>query len=235
MAQPSLLIQGLLNTIREEYFYHNRRVHQLKHRDYPCPWCITFLDKLSSIDESILRELDVLWKKIQQTQKDNTSISLVKEDLDKIQRYGQLLGILHYVLTFFEMGSREYVPEGTVVSIRDIVREFDKSAAFVLVPIFEYNYIYLDLMNLLNRALEYALPDMDTEFLGMPKKYAVFGFPLVMKRNVILNSILAHEMGHFIDEATGLSDKVLEKVVLEKKRLDRLAKIVEDARFGDRK
>ena len=235
MAQPSLLIQDLLNSTREEYFYHSRRVDQLKHRDYPFPWCIALLDTLSEIDDAILRELDKLNKEILETPKSEQNVPFMKEDLDKIQRYGQLVGILHYVLTFFEIGSREYVPEGTVVSIENIIRKFDKFAAFVLVPIFEYNYTYLDLMKLLKKALQYALPDVDKLFSNMPDKYAVFGFPLIMKKNVILNAILAHEVGHFIDEANNLSDKILQRVILDKKKIDRLAKIMEKARIGERR
>lgn len=235
MAKPSILKQSLLNNIREEYFYHKRRVDQLKHRDYPFPCCPKLLDKLSNIDAAILSELDTLGKAILQVREGVSNNSLRKEELDKIQRYGQLLGILHYVLTFFEMGSREYVPEGTVVSIRDVVKKFDKSAAFALVPIFDYNYIYLDLMKLLNKALRHALLDVDQQLSGTATKYAIFGFPLVMKQNVIMNSILAHEVGHFIDEATNLSDKILDKVELEKKRLERIAKAFGKSKFGDRR
>ena len=235
MAQPSLLIQDLLNSTREEYFYHNRRVDQLKHKDYPFPWCIVLLDKLSDIDIAILRELDKLDKELMRTKKSKKQASFIKEDLDKIQRYGQLVGVLHYVLTFFEIGCREYVPEGTAVSIKNIVRKFDKLAAFILVPIFEYNYIYLDLMTLLKKPLHYALPDVDRLLSDMPDKYAVFGFPLIMKQNVILNSILAHEVGHFIDDTSNLSGKILKKVTLDRKKIDRLAKILEKATIGERR
>jgi len=235
MAGSSLLIRNLLDTVKEEYFYHSKRVDQLKLGDYPFPWSSTLLTKLSEIDDAILRELDKLDKELQQTKKDPQTIALTKENLDAIQRYGQLVGVLHYVLTFFEIGHRQYLPEGTAVPIKNAIRLFDKSAAFVLVPIFEYNYIYLDLMKLLKTALQYALPDIEKIFSDMPGRYAVFGFPLIQKQNIISNTMLAHEVGHFVDEVAGLSDKILKRVTLDKKRIERIVNQLEKARVGERK
>lgn len=233
MAQPSVLIKNLLDTTREEYFYHSTRVKQLKHKDYQFPCCMELLDKLSEIDEAIMHELDKI-ETLSQARKNDVDADSLKETLIKLQRYGQLIGILHYLLTFFELGSREYIQEGTAVPIKNLIKEFDKTASFVLVPIFEYNYVYLDLMRLLRRALSHALPDFDNIFAGIPEKYAVFGFPLIMKRNIILNAILSHELGHFIDEATQLSDRILNKVALDKKKIDSIAKKMEKSRFGER-
>lgn len=229
MAQPSLLIKNLLNATREEYFYHRQRVNHLKHRDYPFQCCIDFLDKLSKVDVAVLAKLDEIEKDI--LVGDNASL---KKSLDKIQRYGQLVGVLHYILNFFEMGNRENIPIGTLVSLNNIIEKIDKTSAFTLVPIFEYNYIYLDLMFTLKTSLRDALPDLDTLFSGMPDKYAIFGFPLVMKNNVTLNVILAHEVGHFADDAAKLSERVLEHVILDKDKLEKFARRAEKVKFGER-
>lgn len=230
MAQPSLLIQNLLNATREEYFYHSNRVDQIRHNDYPFQCCLQFLDKLIKIDEEVLQELDRIEKEVI----DNPNYSL-KESIEKIQRYGQLVGVLHYVLTFFEIGNREYIPIGTLVSLKNLIRKVDAVSAFTLIPIFDYNYIYLDLMVMLKRAARDALPDkIDEIFSGMPEKYAVFGFPLVMKNNVILNVILAHEVGHFMDDSAKISERILEHVSIDQKKIEKFAKRLEKVKFGER-
>jgi hypothetical protein len=230
MAQPSLLIKNLLNATREEYFYHSDRVNQLSHNDYPFQCCLEFLDKLLKIDKAVLLELDRIEKEVIET-----SEYSLKESIEKIQRYGQLVGILHYILTFFEVGNREYIPIGTLVSIKKLIRKVDRISAFTLVPIFDYNYIYQDLMFMLKKALRDALPDKIDEILaGMPEKYAVFGFPLVMKNNVVLNVILAHEVGHFIDDSAKISKKILEQVSLDQKKIEKFAKRLEKVKFGER-
>jgi hypothetical protein len=81
-----------------------------------------------------------------------------------------------------------------------------------------------------------VLPDtVDKLFSDVPTRYAVFGFPLIQKQNIIANTILAHEIGHFVDELAGLSDKVLSKVTLDKKKIDRIIRELEKRRIGERK
>jgi len=233
MAQPSLLIQSLINATREEFFYHNMRIFQLRQKEYPFPACKDMLQLLSKIDDASLNELDKLEKELSAAEIKNKEY--LKQYLDKIKRYGQLVGILHYLLTFFEMGSREYIPEGTRVLIDTIVRKFDPNATFILVPINEHNYTYLDLMKPLKKALSYTVPNIDELLKQCSERFSVFGFPLIQKENSILNSILAHEVGHFIDDVKEISDKLMNNVTLDSKIVDRIAKKAESTLIGEKK
>ena len=230
MAESSLLIQNLINATKEQFFYHGRRVDQLKQKEYPFNACEDMLNALSKIDDAILNELDKLEKELSKSQIKKKTV--LKQNLERIRGYGQLIEILHYPLTFFEMGNREYIPEGIVVLIDNIVKRFDKNAVFVLVPIHYYNYTYLDLMKPLKKALRYTLPNIDELLSGSPEKYAVFGFPLIQKENSIYNSILAHEVGHFVDEVKKISHKLMGKVSLDPKIVDRIAKRLETSFVG---
>jgi len=230
MAQPSLLIQNLINSTREQFFYHSRRVAELKQKEYPFDACEDMLNTLYKIDDEILKELDKLEKELSKS--DISKKAVLKQNLEKIRGYGQLVEILHYPLTFFEMGSREHIPEGNVVLIDNVVKKFDKNAVFVLVPIHYYNYTYLDLMKPLKKALRHTLPNIDELLSDSPEKYAVFGFPLIQKENSILNSILAHEVGHFVDEMKKISDRLMGKVILDPKLLDKIAKRLESSFVG---
>jgi len=227
MAQSTLLIQDLINTTKEEFFYHDMRIAELQQKEYPFSACKGMLDLLSKIDDEILNELDKLEKELSSVNVKNRVD--FKQYLDKIRRYGHLVGILHYLLTFFEMGSREYIPEGSVVLIDSIVKKFEPNAVYVLVPIHEHNYTYLDLMKPLKKALSYTLPNFDEIVSGYSDRFSVFGFPLIQKENSILNSILAHEVGHFIDEVNKISDKLMSKVSLDPKIMDKIAKKAESS------
>ncbi len=227
MAKPSLLILNLINTTKEQFFYHDIRVKQLQEKEFPFPACNKMLDLLSIIDDEILRELDNLEK---EQIEGEIKTGKIKQDIDKVKAYGNLVEILHYILTFFEIGNREYVPEGSVVLINNIVKKFDVNVEFILVPIYKYNYIYLDLMKPIKKSLR--LPTFDKIFEGFPAKYPVFGFPLIQKENTILNSMLAHEVGHYIDEVKNMSDRLMDKVSLDLKAVGKLAKKVKSVEIS---
>lgn len=227
MAQPFLLIKNLITATTEEFFYHNMRVSQLQQKEYPFPICVDMLDLLSKIDNEIIAKLATFETELSSVNAKNEAD--FAQYIDRIRRYGHLLGILHYLLTFFEMGSREYITEGSVVLINSIVKKFNPNAVFVLVPIHEHNYTYLDLMKPLRKALSYTLPNIDEMLSGYPEKFSVFGFPLIQKENSSLNSILAHEVGHYIDEDHKISEKLMSKVILDPKILDKIAKKAESS------
>jgi hypothetical protein len=236
MAQPSILIKCLLETTKEAFYYHRNKVDQLKHRDYPFSCCSKLLSKLLVIDEAILIELNKVDLEISKIRNNDQEKAFVEESVDRLQRYGQLLGVLNSMLVYFELGSREFVHEGTAVPIGTILRKFDTESSFILVPLFDYNYMYLDVFRPLKKSLKNALPQdyIDNLFSDMPGKYAVFGLPLSLKNNIILNAILSHELGHFLDETQELSKKVLKKVNLNEAKLEELAKKMEKSRMGDK-
>lgn len=236
MAQPSILVKSLLESTKETFYYHRNKVDQLKHRDYPFKCCIDLLLKLFDVDEAILNELEKIDLEVSKPRNSEQEKTFVEESIDKLQRHGQLLGVLNSLLVYFELGSRDFVQEGTAVPIENIIRKFDEKSAFILVPIFEYNYMYWDILRPLKKSLKNALPleVVESIFSDMPGKYAVFGLPLSMKNNIILNAILSHELGHFLDETKELSQKVLRKVMLDERKVEALAKKMEKARLGEK-
>lgn len=236
MAQPPILISSLLQSTKEAVYYHRSKVDQLKHRDYPFSCCGKLLQKLFSIDEAILTELDKIDLELPKARNAEQEITFLTETINKLQRYGQLLGVLHALLVYFELGSRDFIQEGTSVPIENLMSEFGDKAAFIVVPIFDYNYMYWDILKPLKKSLKNALSSTEIEkiFSDMPNKYAVFGLPLSTKNNIVLNALLAHEFGHFLDEVNGLSLQVLKKVELNENKIDALTKKMEKTRMGEK-
>lgn len=229
------LVQSILGEIKEQYFYHGQRVEQLKLEDYPFSCCSTLLSKLEEIDRFILQELDGLEAELIALNKKQKTPSM-KTTLEDIQRYGDLVSVLHHILTYFEVGHRQNLSEGMAVPIKNVLNRFDKKSDFVLVPIFEFNYMYVDLMQLLRTALGNVIPNKVELLLSdMPSKYATFGFPIINKKNIIANTILAHEVGHFADDVACLSTKVLKKITLDKRKIDRIISRLDKASFDGRK
>lgn len=236
MAQPPILIKDLLESTKEAVYYHRGKVDQLKHRDYPFKCCLDLLQKLFTVDEAILQELDKIDRELSKNRTNDQEIIFVTETIDKLQRYGQLLGVLHSLLVYFELGSRDFIQEGTSVPIENLMKEFGDETSFIIVPIFDYNYMYWDILKPLKKSLKNALPsaEIDKIFSNMPDKYAVFGLPLSTKNNIVLNALLAHELGHFLDETKELSLRILKKVELNEKKVDGLIKLMEKTRLGEK-
>lgn len=236
MAQPTILTRSLLDSTREAFYYHRIKVDQLKHRDYPFECCVDLLENLFRVDEAILKELDKIVEELDKARNAEQEAAFVSETIDKLQRYGQLLGVLHSLLVYSELGSREFIQEGTVVPIENLMKEFGEKTAFIIVPIFDYNYMYWDIMKPLKKSLKNALStaEIDKIFSNMPEKYAVFGLPLITKNDIVLNSLLAHELGHFLDETKLLTENVLKKVELDDKKIEALMKRMEKTRLGEK-
>jgi hypothetical protein len=107
MAQPPILIRNLLDTTKEAFYYHRNKVDQLKHRDYPFKCCIDLLQKLFTVDEAILDKLEKINQELSKSRTADQEKTFVEESIDRLQRYGHLLGVLHSLLVYFELGSRE--------------------------------------------------------------------------------------------------------------------------------
>jgi DNA-directed RNA polymerase subunit F len=89
-------------------------------------------------------------------------------------------------------------------------------------------------MKPLRKALS-PIPTINDLLGDYPLRYSVFGFPLIQKENSILNSILAHEVGHFVDDAKKTSEKLMSKVKLDPKLVEKIAKTAESAVVGNKK
>jgi hypothetical protein len=89
-------------------------------------------------------------------------------------------------------------------------QELGDDYGLLLRPSWEYNYsVYsVDLRTILIKILEVFLPHRVESFTGATRHIHVFTFPFVEKNNVVLNSVLGHEIGHFFHDTWRRNDGV---------------------------
>jgi len=113
--------------------------------------------------------------------------------------------------------------------LEDLTRTF-KNAKFFLTPIFEHNYSYRDLKNYLTKVTE-ILPNTKHVLSLLPDHLSVLQFPDIYRDNLVANSLLGHEVGHFIDDVYGITEKITPKALINKAKfedlLQRLKKDIE--------
>lgn len=222
MAEKSTLIQGFIHTIEETIFYHKERLSQLQFKDYPFEASKDFIGVMSRIHEELLKVLDSL--ELEVLEKARKGETIPEEVLIRTKRYGQLVGVLHSILQILEMGSREYISQGSVVLMESITKHFGSNSRFILLPLYEYNFTYQDLTQPLKMMLKDVLPDIEEITSPFAKKFAVIGFPLVQKENILLNSLIAHEVGHFVNEEKQIVEGLMNKVKIDVKKVEEIAK-----------
>ena len=210
-AIPSILIQ----TVKESAFYTKNRLEELLSADYPYPTSQEFIRALIAIHKGLLQKLE----QMDITTKIENGF---EEKAIAIQRYGQILNSLHSLLQILEMGRREYVPQGIVILIANIMKVFSSTAKFLLLPTYEYNYMYVELINPLKTALRDILVDLE-KTLGFADKFAIFWFPLAHKENALLNVLLAHEIGHFLSDEKQIVGKLISKVTIDQSKIQEIA------------
>ena len=140
----------------------------------------------------------------------------------RVQRYGQLFSELHSLLQIFEMGGRQYVPQFIAALIGSVLNSFNKRAKYIFLPDYEYNYAYKEIINPLKTALRDAISDTEKTF-GFADKLAIFWFPLAHKDNMLLNSLLAHELGHFINEEKKIMESLIDGIDIPTREIDKIA------------
>src|SRR3990170_1561695 len=210
-AIPSILIQ----TVKESAFYTKNRLEELLSADYPYPTSQEFIRALIAIHKGLLQKLE----QMDITTKIENGF---EEKAIAIQRYGQILNSLHSLLQILEMGRREYVPQGIVILIANTMKVFSSTAKFLLLPTYEYNYMYVELINPLKTALRDILVDLE-KTLGFADKFAIFWFPLAHKENALLNVLLAHEIGHFLSDEKQIVGKLISKVTIDQSKIQEIA------------
>ena len=230
MADSRSLIYPLFSTVKEAFSYHQKRLKELQFKNYTFLESEELVELLLQIDTQILRHLgkienDILKGRTQEP---------LEQTMVRITRLGLLSYKFHSIFQVLETGSREYIPQGSIVIIRDVAANFPKSK-FILLPLYRYNYSYQELMKPLKDALKDVLPDINKKLDLFAENFAIVGFPLMEKENVLLNSLLGHELGHFIDLQKQISHKLLSKVWIDPKVVERIARSLSTRKLSTEK
>lgn len=216
MAEADVFLQLLTNTIKESAFYNISRLDELRLKDYPFQASKDLIKVLIDVHKELINNLVLLERDV------CNSFDDLELQILEIQRYGQVFNEMHSFLQILEMGGRQYVPQFMSNLIGDLLSNFNKNAKFIFLPDYDYNYSYLEVFDPLKEALQDALTDIEHKF-DFAEKFAIFWFPLAHKENVLLNILLFHELGHFVNEEKKIVQNIINSVSISQSEIEFIA------------
>lgn len=225
--EPTTSVESLLLNNLVELTDHNlQRLRDLESKEFPFSVAHDLLDLLKTIMGSIMETLLTLKMEINDLPD--------SEAFSRIESYGQLLAVLHLFFQPIEAMQRTNIPQAYVYLLSHASESFDHASKFVVIPEYDFNYSYQNVMTDLKGILEDAITDSQKLFPKETSNLVVISFPYAYRQNVIANSLLAHEIGHFLVESEGMTDKIEEKIVLEKEKVSALSKETSEVQLGER-
>ena len=216
MAKTDCVLQILIHTIKEAGYYNIKRFTESKSKDYPFKASNKFIDSMLEIHRDLLNKIDTLEQNIFTTEEE------FEDQIIEVQRFGQIFSELHSLLEILEMGSRQYIPEFIARLIGNLLSMLNPKAKFIFLPDYEYNFAYLELIAPLRTALQDAVSDIDKS-LKFAEKLAILWFPLAHRDNMLLASLLGHELGHFVNEESEIVNKLITKIVIPPTKIQGIA------------
>ena len=216
MAGSYEVLKQLIHSTIQVANFQKIRLEELLAKEFPFKHSKSLIKTLLEFDTEIIKQLQG---------KEKTFNSITKQDdfenlRDSILTFMGLIWELNYIVHVVERSAREHVIESTVLLLEDLTKTF-KNAKFFLIPIFEHNYSYRDLKNYLTKITE-ILPNTKHVLSSLPDYLSVLQFPDIYRDNLVANSLLGHEVGHFIDDVFGITEKITPKALINKEKFENL-------------
>lgn len=225
-SQPDSLTGNLLKATLEHAYYQGVRLSELAHQDFPFTDCKRIISFLKSVNRAIVRRLERLGLEALSSPTDKEA----ERDLHvSSQRFGHLLNVMDEYLRLLEFSTRSHISQGSVNLLETLTMGFKENERFILVPEYEFNYSYLDILRHLRSVVAeatIAIPEANRS----PKSIAVLSYPNIFRENALANALLAHELGHFVVEQTNIVENLLNGFKFDEVLLNR---VVEEAKRAE--
>lgn len=180
------LNENLLRIMWEQSYAISQQLKKYKVNTYPSDEIRMFIEELSEINEKFLE----FFSRSPQTVTSN-EIKVYRDIFDFFQ--GRI------VKSIAQSNSTNH-PLEMMIPVKEIVKKIGGTSNFITEPSWELNYaigdFWSNFVNVTNRAGITNLPN---------DKKIVIQFPTLHKENVLLGSIMGHELGHYLDLHHGLN------------------------------
>ena len=197
MATDNQALKILVKSSKQILLLQIERLEQLSAKDFPYSTSKEIIKLMHVIFDQILESIKYLENQVETAKKDE-EIKDIKTDL---RLFTKFVFSQNETLNMLESSTREKVSQNTVFLIKYLTKIFPDSK-FLVTAIFEHNFG----ITYWGKELQKAIKNMDVNINGYPKpeSFFILSFPAVYKDNLVANSILGHELGHFI-----IQDKLL--------------------------
>lgn len=222
------IVGNLLRATLEHAYYQGARLSELSRLDFPFVDCKHVILFITGINEAVIERLDRLEAEVGRAPGDRT---VLRDAQVSSQRFGHLLNVMDDYLRLLEFSTRTHISQGSVNLLDALTAGFKKNERFILVPEYEFNYSYIDILRHLNNVVADAGISIRNASRDL-KSIAVLSYPNIFKENALANCVLAHELGHFVIEQANLVRGLLNNFTFDDSLLSKLVDEAKSAKIG---
>ena len=206
----------IIETTKERCEALSKQLGKNLEKQYPSDGPYILIRLVHQINETIK-------SKVASLDQDEEVFSLLTERQiqQRINRYAKLLPFLHDLLALLDGAEIKDTPSPLVPALRQLTREYIPNAELVLASKSELNYSFIEVGKNIKDLL--SLAGLGEAAKGFPDPFIVVTFPAVESDNILLHSVIAHEIGHGIYQRQRLSEKLLPTINIDKKIISTLA------------
>ncbi len=233
------MIHQIIDSI-DFYFYKLRlQIEELQSYSYFTEDQYKLISKLKKFNKKFQKKflkesLEITTK----LQSDNNDIEIYKDITRQISWYFQYFKLFNEYLSVIKTAENIKVNQGIYLLIENFTKSISERSRIIIFPLFKINCGYLDISNNLNKFTK-VLKEKDF------KDFLLFQIPTFNQNEILNNSILGHEIGHYIEEKYSLNERMINSLtelkVFTKKKIESIArsefenkkKIDEDLEFEE--
>ncbi len=205
------------------YFYKLRlQIDELQSYSYFAEDQYKLISKLKKFNKKFQKKFLKEYLEISKNLKSGINETEIYEDINKyISWYFQYFKLFNEYLSVIRRAENIKINQGIYLLIENFIKKISQKSRFIIFPKFNINCGYLDISNNLNKFTSVLNEKNIKDFL-------LFQIPSFNQNEILNNSILGHEIGHYIEEKNFLSANLINSMtalkVLTKKKIDHIAK-----------
>lgn len=228
MADGHPLTSDLVARIARANYANQQRVLELQGHEYPSAVPVKLLGLLQVFHAEIAITLSGLGSKPPPPKG-----AITTEDQETVlRRYGHLVNYLHSMLEVVDEARVEYVSQSAVILVQQLSQKLP-DVKFLVIPQFEYNFSHYEVLESLRDIFRDAVRGAETNHDRVKQAIDSFGhslailrFPLAERNSILLNSMLAHEIGHAVVRHGHHVEPVIKGVQINQKTVDEMVRAV---------
>ncbi|MFB0560619.1 MAG: hypothetical protein ACETWM_05240 [Candidatus Lokiarchaeia archaeon] len=129
------------------------------------------------------------------------------------ERFNHLISFICKITEFIEASNIRHFPLGIFYTIKNVIKAFQKDANLIVSFSGENIFSYTDLLITLKNILKNALDKEEIKKLeaAFPQCILLFNLPLLGKENILLQCLIANQIGNYMVEDYGLFLQIMKE------------------------
>lgn len=204
--------EQILSSVGHRIWSIRTRLEELHLGDFPTSSSLLLADVLLTI-------VNCLYEKLLAIQKQKTQVQDATAAEDLYMELLILSGSCAQLTSYMEIISNaraEYNVWSISKSLEELGEQIAHHAKLIMHPQWGYNYSYKELLSKLRNLVSGISSDAERVIFGGFAPYlVVLTFPTLEKDSSLRNVLLAHELGHFIDDIYKISEQVTKQPIID--------------------